>query len=232
MAMPFAYPVALELGGRRCVVVGGGAEAERKARGLLEAGAVVTVVAHAFTSGLEDLARRRELSLVRRPYRKGDLKGVFLVVATGERAERAAVYAEAESRRVLCNAVDDVEHCHFAAPSVLRRGDLLVAISTGGRAPALAKRLRRQLADQLGWEYAVLVGLLGQIREEALVTRTVDFATWARRWQEALDGDLLDLVRQGRLDEARSVLRARLDGEPQEAWKAVTTSAQRSGSLR
>ena len=212
--MAFAYPVALELGGRKCVVVGGGAEAERKARGLLEAGAVVSVVAPVFTSGLEDLARRRELSLVRHPYRKGDLKGAFLVVATGERAERAAVFAEAERRRVLCNAVDDVEHCHFAAPSVLRRGDLVVAVSTGGKAPALAKRLCRRLGQELGWEYAVLVDLLGQVRQEALATRTVDFDTWARRWEEALDGDLLSLVRMGRLEEARSELRAHLAGEP------------------
>jgi siroheme synthase-like protein len=212
--MAFAYPVALELAGRTCVVVGGGAEAERKARGLLEAGAAVSVVAPVFTPGLEDLARRGELSPVRRRYRKGDLKGAFLVVTTGDRAERAAVYAEAESRRVLCNAVDDVEHCHFAAPSVLRRGDLLVAVSTGGRAPALAKRLRQHLAEELGWEYAVLVDLLGQVREEALATRTVDFDTWARRWEEALDDDLLSLVRQGRLDEARSRLRACLAGRP------------------
>jgi siroheme synthase-like protein len=212
--MPFAYPVALELGGRSCVVVGGGAEAERKARGLLEAGADVSVVATAFTAGLEDLARRRELSLLRRPYRRGDLKGAFLVIATGEREERAAVFAEAEKRRVLCNAVDDVEHCHFAAPSILRRGDLLVAVSTGGKAPALAKQLRRRLAEELGWEYEVLVGLLGQVREEAMATRTIDFSTWARRWEEALDGDVLELVRQGRLDEARSRLRAHLAGEP------------------
>src|SRR5438445_806904 len=114
--MPFAYPVALELEGRSCVVVGGGPEAERKARGLLEAGAAVSVVAARFTPGLEDLALRRELRLVRRPYRRGDLRRAFLVVATGGPQERAAVFAEADARRVLCNAVDDVEHCHFAAP--------------------------------------------------------------------------------------------------------------------
>lgn len=213
--MPFRYPVALELSGRRCVVVGGGTEAERRARGLLEAGASVAVIAEEATPGLGDLARRGELTLVARPFRRGDLDGAFLVVAaTGDGATNAAVYAEAEAGRVLCNAVDDIPHCHFAIPSILRRGELLLAVSTGGRAPALAKRLRRRLGEALGWEHGSLVDVLGEVRAETLPTRPPDFATWARRWEAVLDEEdgLLDLVAAGRLEEAKDRVRAHLAG--------------------
>jgi len=215
--MPFRYPVALELSGRRCVVVGGNAEAERKARALLEAEADVTVIAAEVTDGLRDLVRRGELAHVARPYHRGDLAGAFLVIASGiDRRLRADVFAEAEEERVLCNAVDDTEHCHFAVPSIVRRGELLVAISTGGRAPALAKRLRRRLTAELGWEWEALVDVLGEVRAETLLTRTVDFTTWADRWQRVLDreADLLELLAEGRIEEVRIRVRAELAGEP------------------
>lgn len=193
--MAFGYPIALDLAGRRCVVVGQGPLAEEKVRGLLEAGASVAVIAPS-------------------AYRRGDLAGAFLVIAaTGDPAVNRMVFAEAEAERVLCNAVDDVEHCHFAAPSVLRRGELVVAISTGGRSPALAKRLRVDLAERLGPELGVLTDLLGELRAELVATRAqVDFATWARRWEVALEIDLAGLVREGRLDEVRDVVRRRVSG--------------------
>src|SRR5919204_2408955 len=212
--MPFRYPVALELSGRRCVVTGGGREAERKARALLEADADVVVIAPRVSDGFGDLVRRGEITHIPRRYQRGDLAGAFLVVAAdSDRDVRAAVFAEAEAERVLCNAVDDIEHCHFAVPSIVRRGELLLAISTGGRVPALAKRLRRRLTAELGWEYAALVDVLGEVRAETLPHRPADFATWARRWADALDeeDDLLTLVRSGRVDEARNRLRAHLE---------------------
>lgn len=192
--MAFGYPVALDLTGRRCVVVGQGPMAEEKARGLLDAGASVTVIAPS-------------------AYRAGDLAGAFLViVATGDPVLNRQVFAEAEAARVLCNAVDDIDHCHFSAPSLLRRGDLVVAISTGGRSPALAKRLRVELAEQLGPELGVLTDVLGELREELIATRQVDPATWARRWEEALDANLAGLVRAGRLDEVRDIVRRTVTG--------------------
>lgn len=225
--MPFRYPVALELSGRRCVVTGGGGEAERKARALLEAEADVVVIAAEVTGGLRDLVRRGELTHEARNYRRGDLAGVFLVIAAdADRAVRAAVFAEAEAERVLCNAVDDVEHCHFAVPSIVRRGELLVGISTGGRAPALAKRLRRRLAAELGWQWEALVDVLGEARAATLPGRPVDFAVWAERWRQLLDREeeLLDLLGEGRLDEVRARV--------YEALKPATTSAHVSGSVR
>jgi precorrin-2 dehydrogenase len=213
--MPFRYPVALELSGRRCVVTGGGPEAERKCRALLEAEAVVVVIAPVITPGLGDLVRRGEVTHIARNYGPGDLTGAFLAFATtADRAARAAVFAEAEAERVLCNAVDDVEHCHFAVPSIVRRGELLLAVSTGGRAPALAKRLRRRLTAEFGWEWAALVDVLGAVRAETLPHRTVDFPTWAARWRGVLEreDELLALLAEGRVDEARHRVRAAVTG--------------------
>ncbi|HVW31315.1 MAG TPA: bifunctional precorrin-2 dehydrogenase/sirohydrochlorin ferrochelatase [Acidimicrobiia bacterium] len=209
--MPFRFPVALELSGRRCVVIGGGPEAERKCRALLDADADVVVIAPVITPGLGDLTRRGEVGHVARRYEPGDLAGAFLAFTTdADRAAPAAVFAEAQRERVLCNAADDVEHCHFAVPSIVRRGELLLAISTGGRAPALAKRLRHRLSAELGWEWAALVDLLGEVRAETLPARTVDFPTWAARWRRVLDreDELLGLLAEGRIAEARDRVRA------------------------
>jgi precorrin-2 dehydrogenase/sirohydrochlorin ferrochelatase len=202
--MAFRFPVALEVAGRRCVVVGGGTEAEHRARALLDCDADVLVLAAAPVAGLVDLHRRGRLILVPRPYFRGDLAGAFLVVAA-DAGSTPAVFAEADDRGVLCHAVDDPAHCHFAMPSVLRRGELTVAVSTGGRAPALAKRLRHRLEEEVPAEYGALVDLLADARAESLASRPRDFATWARRWQAALaDLDhLLALLAEGRRDEAR-----------------------------
>jgi precorrin-2 dehydrogenase/sirohydrochlorin ferrochelatase len=225
--MPFRYPVALELSGRRCVVTGGGREAEGKARALLEAEADVVVIAPRLSDGLAELARRGEITQIPRRYQPGDLAGAFLVITTdSDRGVRAAVFAEADAERVLCNAVDDIEHCHFAVPSIVRRGELLLAISTGGRAPALAKRLRRRLSEQFGWQWEALVDVLGEVRADALSARTVDFTTWAARWSAVLDreDELLELLEEGRIDEVRTRVYAALN--------AATTSAHCSGSVR
>ena len=225
--MPFRYPVALELSGRRCVVTGGGPEAEGKARALLDADADVVVIAPRVSDGIHDLVRRGELAHIPRRYRTGDLAGAFLVIAADpDRAVRAAVFAEAEAERVLCNAVDDVEHCHFAVPSIVRRGELLFAISTGGRAPALAKRLRRRLTEQFGWQWEALVDVLGEVRAATLPARPADFATWAARWRAVLDQEeeLLQLLEDGRVDDVRARVYS--------ALKADTSSVHCSGSVR
>lgn len=212
--MPFRYPVTLDLEGRRCVVVGGGRVAEHKCRSLLDAGAVVDVVAVAASEGLEQLYSQGRLTLTHRPYHYGDLEDAFLAIAaTDDPAVHVEVFKEGEERGVLVNAVDDAEHCHFAVPSVLRRGDLAVAVSTGGKAPALAKHVRALLDAQLGPELAQVAELLGEVRAESLAGRDVDFDTWSRRWQEAFDHDLIGLVRAGRVDEAKAVVRRCLAGE-------------------
>jgi uroporphyrin-III C-methyltransferase / precorrin-2 dehydrogenase / sirohydrochlorin ferrochelatase len=216
--MAFRYPVSLDLEGRRCVVVGGGTVAEHKVRGLLDAGAAVTVVAGTFTPALRELAARGELELLQRPYARGDLAGAFLTVAaTDHGATNAEVFAEASEAGVLCNAVDDVAHCHFAAPSIVRRGDLTISVSTGGKAPALAKQLQGTLSAQFGEEWGELVEVLARARGAALDatggTRDVDFRTWVQRWALALDGDLAGMMREGRAAEVAEVVRSALAGE-------------------
>jgi siroheme synthase-like protein len=197
----FAFPVALEVAGRRCVVFGSGPVARTRAGALLDAGAEVTVIA--------------------RPYEDGDLAGVFLAVAaTGDGTETARIFAEAEREGVLLNAVDDPAHCHFAVPAVLRRGDLTVTVSTGGRAPGYARRLRDELGRTIGAEYEVLVDLIGAVRDELRAGRPAEaaFEGWAARWREALEHDLIGLVRAGRTGEARALLCAALaDDDHQEA---------------
>lgn len=225
--MPFRYPVALELSGRRCVVTGGGREAEGKARALLEAEADVVVIAPRVSDGFAEFVRRGEITHIPRRYQPGDLEDAFLVIAAdSDRSVRAAIFAEAEARRVLCNAVDDIEHCHFAVPSIVRRGELLVAISTGGRSPALAKRLRRRLGEQFGWQWEALVDVLGEVRAATLPRRTGDFAIWAGCWNGILDREeeLLELLEEGRIDEVRNRV--------YNALKPATTSAHFSGSVR
>lgn len=213
--MSFRYPITLDVEGRRCVVVGGGTVAEHKVTGLREAGAAVTVVAAALTPGLAALADAGNLHWVPRAYADGDLEGALLAIAaTDEPTVNAAVYAEGRARGVLVNAVDDIAHCDFAAPSIVRRGDLAIAVSTGGRAPALARRLREDLGRQFGPEWGELIELLAEARASAAGARAgVDFPTWAGRWQAALDAGPLALMRRGRRDEAREAVRRALAGE-------------------
>lgn len=206
----FAFPVSLDVAGRRCVVVGGGPLAAAKAQALAEAGADVVVVAATLSAALPE-----GVGHVPRGYRVGDLAGAFVAVVSGEDdTDVAAAWREAERERVLLNVVDDVPHCHFAFPAVVRRGDLRVAISTGGKAPALAARLRRALEAQFGDEYGPLVDLLGEVRSAAL-PRSVPFDEWARRWRAAVADHegLAALVAAGDVDAARDRIRASVTGE-------------------
>src|SRR2546422_5729937 len=136
------YPAFLRLQGRRCVVVGGGAVAEGKVLGLLDAGARVTVVSLATSRRLDDLVGQGIIVVWRRPYRAGDLAGAFLAIAaTNDDVGNGAGWAEAEARGVLLNAVGDLPHCSFIAPSIHRQGDVTVAGSTAGPSPGLAVRV-------------------------------------------------------------------------------------------
>jgi uroporphyrin-III C-methyltransferase / precorrin-2 dehydrogenase / sirohydrochlorin ferrochelatase len=208
--MPFAFPLALEVTGRRCVVIGSGSVAEAKVRALLDAGAAVVVIGAAAEAGLGELARRGEIELIEREYRRGDLAGALLVFATSDRALNAAIFAEAEAEGVLCNAHQDSAHCHFASPTVTRRGDLVVAVSTGGRAPTLAGHVRDALAAGLPDEFGALIDLVAEIRAEGIAP--ADTAERGRLWRTALDCDVLGLLGAGQWEAARRVLRGVLAG--------------------
>ncbi len=197
------YPVFLNLQGRSSVVVGGGAVAEQKVVGLLEAGARVTVVSPDLTWKLEDLAATGAIELRRRAYRRGDLNGAFIAIAaTDDRGANADVWAEAEERGILLNAVDDLPHCSFIAPAVHRAGDIAVAVSTGGKSPALAVRLREQIRALIGREHAEFLDLLGELRP-TVAARVPDHKVRTRLWYQIVDSDAVEYVRRGDLAGAR-----------------------------
>jgi precorrin-2 dehydrogenase / sirohydrochlorin ferrochelatase len=160
------FPAFLKLAGRRCLVAGAGPVAEGKIEGLLRAGADVRVVAPEATRRIRGLARAKKIRWDERAFRASDLSGAFLIVAaTSSPSLHAQIYRQAQRRGVLCNVVDDPEHCDFYYGSVVRRGELQIAISTGGHSPALAHRLRKKLEREFGAEYEEWLKELGKMRE-------------------------------------------------------------------
>ena len=155
------FPAFLDLRGRRCLVVGGGPIGERKTRDLLDCGARVIVVSPALTAGLAALAAAGLVAHRARRFRRGDVRGCAVVIAaTGEASVDTAVASEARRRHALINVVDAPAHCDFIVPSVLRRGQLQIAVSTGGRSPALAREIRRRLEPMFG-------AAVGEVVEDA-----------------------------------------------------------------
>jgi precorrin-2 dehydrogenase/sirohydrochlorin ferrochelatase len=163
------FPIFLKLTGRPCSVIGAGHLAESKVESLRVAHAGVTVIAPDARPAIVDLAAAGEVEWLEREYVEGDLTGYFLVVAaTSDPAVNRAVYREAVAKNVLCNAVDDPPFCDFYFPSVVRRGDLQIAISTAGASPALAQRLRREINAQLPLDAGDWLADLGNLRREVL----------------------------------------------------------------
>ena len=199
---PAYYPVFLSFAERLVVVVGGGEIAERKVAGLLPCGARVRVIAPELTPGLARLAEGGEIEHRARDFLPGDLEGAVLALAEpGDASRDEAFFAEAEERRIFANVEDDLDHCSFIAPSIVRRGDLVIAISTSGRAPALAVRLRQRLERELGPEYAALLEFAGRLRGP-LARAVPEFEERRRRWYELVDSEVLVLLRGGRTAEA------------------------------
>ncbi|HEY6837614.1 MAG TPA: bifunctional precorrin-2 dehydrogenase/sirohydrochlorin ferrochelatase [Geobacteraceae bacterium] len=163
------FPINLNISGKAVVVVGGGAVACRKCRLLLDAGARVTVISPRLEPALADAAKEGKIAYLAREYREGDLAGAFLVfAATDDASANSAVAREAEARGILANVADDPQSGGFTLPSSLRRGDLIITVSTAGKSPALARAVRRQLEPQFGAEYLLTLDLLGKVREKLL----------------------------------------------------------------
>ena len=175
------FPIFLKLGGRPCLVVGGGAIAEGKIAGLLEAGAAITVVAPEVRDEVREWSRSTRITWIPRRFRPTDLERAFLVVAATSRLEvNDLVFREARRRGILCNVVDDPERCDFYYPAVLRRGRLQIAISTGGLSPALAQRLRRELELEFSLDYGNWLEELGETRRR-LISSQADASQRRRR---------------------------------------------------
>jgi precorrin-2 dehydrogenase len=197
------YPVNLILDDQPCLVVGAGRIAARKAEGLLACGARVHVVAAQVDSQVRALPG---VSWEERSYRRGDVAGYRLVIAaTDDPGVNRAVYEDGEAEGVWVNSADDPASCAFTLPSVIRQGPVMVAVSTGGRSPALSAWLGARLAEQLGPEYGMLGELLSSERDRL---KAAGRSTEGVDWQKALDSDMLDLIRSGQVERARERLQA------------------------
>lgn len=197
------FPIFLNnLDEQRSIVIGGDHEAERKVGDLLDCNANVTVISSTLTDTLRDWAKDNTVDWIARDYRTGDLDGAFLVIVSETNPEKTApIWEEAQARNVLINAMDDVPHCTFVAGSVIRRGPLVISISTSGAAPALSVRLRQRMEDEFGPEYAEFLTLMQALREP-MAAHVPDFDTRRDRWYAIVDSDVLDLLRHDRRADA------------------------------
>jgi siroheme synthase-like protein len=194
--MPAYYPVFLNLEGKRCVIIGGGTIAEGKISKLKETGAQVTIISPDATPAIQKMAKKGVVEWTARKYQTGDLEGAFLgIAATDVRQVNKQIFQEAEELGVVLNVVDDAELCAFIAPSIVERGPVTVAISTGGASPALARKLREAIAEAPALEWADLANVLSKARKQ-IKKRGV--AVDPQRWQCCLTPDLLSLAQAGK----------------------------------
>ena len=203
------YPIFLNIQGRKCVVVGGGEVAERKARALADQGASVTVISARVCDGLARLAEQGTIQISRRDYQSGDLEDALIAIAaTDDPMVNMEVAREGRERGVLTNVVDDPEHSDFIVPSLLRRGDISIAVSTGGKSPALARRIRTELEQSFASEYASLALLISEVRQEL---KRDGIHVDGNAWQRSLDLEpLLDMLKKGEIKQAKEKLLSNL----------------------
>ena len=199
------YPIFLDIAGKPVVVIGGGNIAQQKVVGLLKAAAKVTVISPELNDEMALLkAAGGSFRHVKRNYEPGDLEGYVLAfVATDDRSVNATVAAEGKERRVWVNAVDDPPYCDFIMPGIAQQGDLIVAISTSGTSPAMARKMREEIEAFLTEDYALMLELAAEVRAELREKGVlVDSETWNR----ALDGELRQLLADGKRGEAKERL--------------------------
>lgn len=203
------YPINLiGLENRHCVVIGGGHEALGKVRGLLDCDATVTVISSTLDDRLRTWADEGRFTWLQREYRRGDLRGAFLVIAERSTPGRnEAVWEEAREERALVNVMDDVTHCSFVAGSVVRQGRLVLSISTSGAAPALSVRLRQRMEQEFGSEYAQFLDWMQALRAP-MAENYASFSQRRKLWYQIVDSDILTLLEQGHAEAAFDRLQA------------------------
>lgn len=206
------FPVCLDLNNRFCLVIGGGRVAARKAKQLLACDARVSVISPELDSELAVLADKGRINWQQRSYQKGDIARVFLVIAaTDDPAVQSAVYAEAEEAGVLLNVADAPQWCNFILPATVRRGDLAVSVSTSGRSPALAKKLREELEEQFGNEYDLLLRLLGSLRHHVLARQAGEEVN-RDLFERLIHPDMLAWIKEGNWPEVEKHIQGVLGG--------------------
>ena len=208
MKLPY-YPIFLKISAKECVVIGGGQIALRKVKALLDAGAKVKVISPDLCLELNRLAEAEQISVKKRLFQPGDLEGALITVAaTDDNSINIEVANEAKEKGILDNVVDDPGNSDFIVPSYLRRGDITIAVSTSGRSPALARKIRSRIEKDFGNEYATLVQLVDEVRTEI---RSQGIKVNGEDWQQALDLDLLiNLLKKNDKEQARNLLLSNL----------------------
>ena len=200
------YPVHLDINNRNCLVVGGGGVGTRKVKTLLDCGARVMVISRTVSQQLRDLATAGEIKLEERSYQSEDLNEMFLVIgATDDGKLNKQISRDADRLNTLCNIADRPEVCNFILPSIVHREDLVITISTSGKSPALAKKLRKSLENQIGKEYGTLVHLLGAIRKKLL---QLDHEPEAHKplFEQLINSDLIAMIQESEVEKIDSLL--------------------------
>lgn len=208
------YPMFVDVEGRRALVIGGGPVATEKVEKLLDHGAAVRLVSPEITPDLQEMVDEGRIhEFHRRTYEPSDLEGVFMVIAaTNLDAVNRMIWQDAEALNLLCNVVDVPPMCNFIVPSIVRRGELALAVSTGGASPVVAKHIRRQLEETYGPEWEALVDLLREVRDE-LKVRYLDMPSRRDAVERLMDTDIVQRLAGGDEDGARALARTVLDIE-------------------
>jgi precorrin-2 dehydrogenase/sirohydrochlorin ferrochelatase len=201
------YPVNLNMTNKRCVVVGGGDIAERKVERLLECGAQVTVVSKSLTPVLKARKKTGQMDHIDRDYEDQTLDGAFMVIGATDRNDvNERISKEAMARGLLVNIVDDPDRCNFILPSLVQQGDLSIAISTGGKSPALAKKLRKELEKQYGPEYQTLLVIMGILRKKILAGDQC-VADNKAVFEDLVHSDILQAIREKDRGRVNTIIR-------------------------
>ena len=191
------YPVLLDLKDKRCVVIGGGKVAERKATSLVRAKALVTVVSLELTESLQQMAEKKKIHYINACFKERHLDGAFLVIgAVNNPKINHHIFKAAAKKNKLVNTVDSPDECNFIVPSIIKQGDLMISISTGGKSPALAKKVRKQLENQFGKAYKDFLSFMGKLRQR-IIAQFPDTKYRNKIFQALVDSELLDLFKKG-----------------------------------
>lgn len=200
------YPVYIDISKRKCVVAGGGDVAERKVERLLECGARVVVIGNELTPNLEAMKNEEKISHIPDNYKNDYIEGALLVIGATDRDEiNERIYRDSRERGILVNIVDDPAKCDFILPSVFQQGDLSIAISTGGKSPALARNLREELEQRYGHEYRILLNIMGDIREK-IISRGEPSDENRKLFESVLNSDILQHIRGENWDKVRKII--------------------------
>jgi precorrin-2 dehydrogenase/sirohydrochlorin ferrochelatase len=218
------YPICLDLEAKPCVVVGGGRVAERKVSGLLSCKALVSVISPVLSKELKLQYAAGNIQWIDREYRLGDLAQAFLIIAaTDDEETQKQVYEEAATNNLLLNVADVPQRCNFILPATVRRGDLSLSVSTGGKSPALARKIRMELEKRYGLEYRILVDILGATRPEILASGLTQSEN-EQLFNKLLHDDMEEWIKNKKWDSIEEHFRAVLGGRVEDGWLSEVRS--------